>query len=91
VAAPFVPVVAVLPLAVAPAGLTVAVTATPLWLTALPLTSCSCTTGCGTTATPLGALPDGRVVNTSFVAAPALTLNGVLVAAVSSVELATRV
>src|SRR5256886_3110686 len=44
VAAPVVPVVAVLLLAVAPAGLGVAVTTTLLWLTGLPLASCSCTT-----------------------------------------------
>src|SRR2546423_11686584 len=53
VAAPVVPVVAVLLLAVAPAGLGVAVTTTLLWLTGLPLASCSCTAGCCANAWPL--------------------------------------
>src|SRR5205807_10575615 len=55
VAAPVVPVVAVLLLAVAPAGLGVAVTTTLLWLTGLPLASCSCTAGCCANAWPLRA------------------------------------
>jgi hypothetical protein len=48
VAAPFAPVVAVALVRVAPAGpvAIVAVTTVPLWLTALLLASCNCTTGC---------------------------------------------
>src|SRR2546422_820991 len=71
VATPFV-VVAVALLGVAPAGLTVAVTSTPLWLTALPLASRSCTTGCWAKATPLCAVAEGWVVSVSWVAAPAV-------------------
>src|SRR5437773_9779587 len=72
VAAPVVPVVAVLLLAVAPAGLGVAVTTTLLWLTGLPLASCSCTAGCCANAWPLRAVLEGGVVSTSRVAAPAV-------------------
>ena len=72
VAAPPVTVVAVLLLGVAPAGLTVAVTTTPLSFTGLLLASCNCTTGCWRSATPLWALLEGAVVSTSFVAAPAV-------------------
>src|SRR5207247_9674563 len=90
VAAPVVPVVAVLLLAVAPAGLGVAVTTTLLWLTGLPLASCSCTTGCCANGWPLCAVLEGGVVSTSLVAAAALTLNGPLVTGVSGAELATR-
>jgi hypothetical protein len=59
---------------VAPAGpeATVAVTTVPLWLTALLLASCSCTTGCGARAIPLCALLEGAVVSASFAATPAL-------------------
>jgi hypothetical protein len=49
-----------------------AVTAVPLSLTRLPFASSSCTTGCWANATPLCALPDGAVVSTSWVAAPAV-------------------
>src|SRR5438874_1292324 len=72
VAAPFDPVVAVLLLAVAPAGLGVAVTTTPIWLTGLPLASCSCTTGCCCSDAPLCAVLDGGVVSASRVAVPAV-------------------
>src|SRR5947207_1000366 len=72
VAAPFDPVVAVLLLAVAPAGLGVAVTTTPIWLTGLPLASCSCTTGCCCSGAPLCAVLDGGVVSASRVAVPAV-------------------
>src|SRR5437773_6334362 len=72
VAAPVVPVVAVLLLAVAPAGLGVAVTTTLLWLTGLPLASWSCTAGCCANAWPLRAVLEGGVVSTSRVAAPAV-------------------
>src|SRR5256886_4549986 len=72
VAAPVVPVVAVLLLAVAPAGLGVAVTTTLLWLTGLPLASCNCTAGCCANAWPLRAVLEGGVVSTSRVAAPAV-------------------
>src|SRR2546428_9202125 len=65
-------VVAVALLGVAPAGLTVAVTTTPLWLTGLPLASWSCSTGCWANATPLCAVLEGWVVSASFVAAPAV-------------------
>ena len=90
-AAPFVPVVAVLLLAVAPAGLAVAVTTTPPWLTGLPLASCNCTAGCGANGAPLRAVLDGVVVSTSLVAAAAVTLNCPLVTGVSGAELATSV
>src|SRR2546422_230171 len=63
---------AVLLLAVAPAGLGVAVTTTLLWLTGLPLASCSCTAGCCANAWPLRAVFEGGVVSTSRVAAPAV-------------------
>src|SRR5436309_9194312 len=72
VADPFEAVVAVALLGAAPAGLTVAVTTTPLWLTGLPLASWSWSTGCWTNATPLCAVLDGAVVRTSFFAAPAV-------------------
>src|SRR5947207_14495605 len=72
VAAPFDPVVAVLLLAVAPAGLGVAVTTTPIWLTGFPLASCSCTTGCCCSGAPLCAVLEGGVVSASRVAAPAV-------------------
>ena len=74
IAAPAVPVVAVLLLAVAPVGLAVAVTSTPLWLTTLPLASCSWTTGCWASGTPLDAAVEAWVVRTSWVAAPALSV-----------------
>src|SRR5436309_15887148 len=72
VADPFEAVVAVALLGVAPAGLTVAVTTTPLWPTGLPLASWSWSTGCWANATPLCAALDGAVVSASFVAAPAV-------------------
>src|SRR5207253_5258638 len=81
----------VLLLAVAPAGLGVAVTTTLLWLTGLPLASCSCTTGCCANGWPLCAVLEGGVVSASLVAAAALTLNGPLVTCVSGAELASRV
>src|SRR5213078_984927 len=63
---------AVLLVGVAPAGLAVAVTSTPLWLTGLPFASCSCTTGCCNNGAPLRAVLDGGVVSASCVAAPAV-------------------
>jgi len=72
VAEPFEAVVAVALLGVAPAGLTVAVTTTPLWLTGLPLPSWSWSTGCWTKATPLCAVLDGAVVKATRPAAPAV-------------------
>src|SRR2546422_6736166 len=65
-------VVAVALLGVAPAGLSVAVTTTPLWLTGLPLASSSWSTGCWANATPLCAALDGAVVKASRPAAPAV-------------------
>src|SRR5437773_4319068 len=59
-------------LGVAPAGLTVAVTTTPLWLTGLPLASWSWSTGCWANATPLCAALDGAVVKASRPGAPAV-------------------
>src|SRR2546422_10450706 len=53
---------------------TTAVTVTPLWLTGLPLASCSCTTGCWANGAPLCALLDGSVVIASFAAAPAVAV-----------------
>src|SRR6267378_2715954 len=72
VAAPVGPVVAVALLGVAAVGVTVAVTTTPLWLTGLLFASWSCTTGCCANGAPLGALLEGGVVSTRFVAAPAV-------------------
>src|SRR2546428_7421990 len=66
------PVVAAALVGVAPAGVTVAVTSTPLWLTGLPLASWSWTTGCCANATPLCAVAEGGVVSVSWVAALAL-------------------
>src|SRR2546426_7937057 len=57
---------------VAPAGLSVAVTTTPLWLTGLPLASSSWSTGCWANATPLCAALEGDVVKASRPAAPAV-------------------
>src|SRR2546428_2264020 len=72
VAMPLPLVVAVALLGVAPAGLSVAVTATPPWLTGLPLASSSCSTGCWANATPLCAALEGDVVKASRPAAPAV-------------------
>src|SRR5437667_806215 len=72
VADPFEAVVAVALLGVAPAGLTVAVTTTPLWPTGLPLASWSWSTGCWANATPLCAALDGGVVGASSVLQPAV-------------------
>src|SRR3989442_6974077 len=66
---PVAPVVAVALVGVAPAGVTVAVTSTPLWLMGLPLASRSCTTGCCAKATPLCAVAEGGVVSVDWVAA----------------------
>src|SRR5205809_1749024 len=63
---------AVLLLGAAPAGLTVAVTTTPLWLTGLPLASSSWSTGCWANATPLCPALDGGVVKATRPAAPAV-------------------
>src|SRR5204862_4549045 len=75
-AAPVAPVVAVALVSVAPAGpeATVAVTRSPLWLTGLPLASCTWTTGCWEKATPLWAELDGGVLSASLLAAPARTV-----------------
>src|ERR1051325_6479705 len=70
---PFVVAVSVPPRVPPPVAI-VAVTVTPLWLTALPLASRSCTTGCRAKATPLRALLDGSVVMHSCVAAPAVAV-----------------
>src|SRR2546421_10246460 len=59
-------------LAVAPAGLGVAVTTTLPALTGFPFASCNCSTGCGASAAPLRAVLGGGVVNASRVAAPAV-------------------
>src|SRR2546430_10205089 len=72
VALPLGSVVAVLLLAVAPAGFGVAVTTTPPWLTGLPFASWSWTTGCWANGAPLCAVAEGGVVRTSRVAAPAV-------------------
>src|SRR5438093_3874350 len=65
-------VVVVALLGAAPAGLTVAVTTTPLWLTGLPLASSSWSTGCWANATPLCPALDGAVVKATRPAAPAV-------------------
>jgi hypothetical protein len=44
-----------------------------LWFTELPLASCSCTTGCWASATPLWAVLEGAVVSASCAADPGLT------------------
>src|SRR5436309_10950643 len=72
VATPLPLVVAVALLGAAPAGLTVAVTTTPLWLTGLPLASSSWSTGCWAKATPLCPALDGAVVKATRPAAPAV-------------------
>src|SRR5205809_1184419 len=59
-------------MAVAPAGLGVAVTTTPPWLTGLPFASWSWTTGCCASGAPLRAVADGGVVSASLFAAPAV-------------------
>src|SRR5256886_16306598 len=74
VALPLGSVVAVLLLAVAPAGFGVAVTTTPPWLTGLPFASWSWTTGCCTNGAPLCAVLDGGLVITSRVAAPGVAV-----------------
>ena len=70
------PVVVAEALASVPPGplATTAVTVTPLWLTGLPLASCSCTTGCWANGAPLCALLEGSVVIASFAAAPAVAV-----------------
>ena len=75
-ATPVAPVVAVALVSVAPAGpeAIVAVTRSPLWLTGLPLASCTWTTGCWEKATPLWAELDGGVLSASLLAAPALNV-----------------
>ena len=78
-------------LAVAPAGATVAVTVTLLWLTGLLFASWSWTTGCWASATPLCALVEGWVVSTSFVAAPAEMAKAVLLLPVRPVAAAVSV
>lgn len=60
----------------------VAVTWTPLWLTALPPASRSWITGCWPNPTPLCAELDGCVVIVSFVAGPVDRLIALEVAAV---------
>src|SRR5437764_14869030 len=82
VAAPVGPVVAVLLLAVAPAGLGVAVTTTLPALTGFPFASCNCTTGCCCSGAPFRAVLDGGVVSASLVAVPAFTLTVQLVTVV---------
>src|SRR5256885_14924025 len=73
-AAPFDPVVADGLSTVAPLGpdAIVAVTTVPLWLTGLPLTSWTWSTGCCANAAPLCAVFEGWVVMPSWVAAPAV-------------------
>src|SRR5207253_7862402 len=65
-------VVAVLFLAVAPAGLGVAVPTTRPGLTGFPLASWRWTPGCAPIAAPLCARLDGGVVSASLFAAPAV-------------------
>src|SRR2546425_1261691 len=64
-----------------------AVTVTPDWLTGLPASSRSCTTGCCANAIPLWAEAEGCVVSVSCVAAPAPTVIVPDVAPVSPVAL----
>src|SRR5947199_4437166 len=65
-------VVAVALLGAAPAGLTVAVTTTPLWLPGSPFPSSCCSAGCSANATPLCPALDGAVVKATRPAAPAV-------------------
>ncbi len=76
VAAPLPVVVAAAFVTVAPVGpvATTAVTVTPAWLTALPLASRSCRTGCWSKAAPLCAVADGCVLIVSWVAVPAVAV-----------------
>src|SRR5947207_8677384 len=71
VATPLLFVAAVrVPPSVPPPVAIAAVTATPVWLTALPLASRRCTTGCWTKASPLCAVADGGVLIVTWVAVP---------------------
>ena len=68
-------VVAVAPLSVTPGGAPVIAADTVTFgsLTAFPLASLSCTTGCGLSATPACAVPAGCVLSVSCVLEPALS------------------
>src|SRR5437588_9389 len=70
---PFVVALSVPP-SVPPPVAIAAVTVTWAWLTALPLASRSCTTGCWANATPLCAVLEGWVVRLNWVAAPAVAV-----------------
>src|SRR5437016_47745 len=76
VAAPLPVVVAAAFVSVAPVGpvAITAVTVVPAWLTALPLASRSCSTGCWSKATPLCAVADGCVLIVSWVGVPAVAV-----------------
>ena len=69
----------------------VAVTTVPLWLTGLPLTSWTWSTGCCANAAPLCAVFEGWVVMPSWVATPAVMEIVVDVAAASPEALKLRV
>ena len=81
---PFVVAVSVPPRVPPPVAIA-AVTVTWAWLTALPLASRSCTTGCWANATPLCADADGWVVMVSCVGPPASSVIVPEVMAVSPV------
>src|SRR5438093_4185378 len=70
------PVVVAEALASVPPGplATTAVTVTPLWLTGLPLASCSCTTGCWANGAPLCALLEGHASVLHSLTTPACPL-----------------
>ena len=81
------PVVVAEALASVPPGplATTAVTVTPLWLTGLPLASCSWSTGCWAKGAPLCALLEGWVLSASWLAVPAPSVIPLDVTAVSPV------
>src|SRR5438309_12017101 len=88
IAPPLAFVVAVDEASVAPFGPVkiVAVTTTPVWLTGLPLASCSCTAGCRASTTPLCAAVEGCVTSASLFAAATDTRKSVAVSALAPNE-----
>src|SRR3954470_13995778 len=84
-------VAGVVPPSVPPPVAIAAATETPDWLTLLPDTSRSWTTGCRGNATPPSAFADGCVVIASWVAEPAVMLMAVDVTLVNDVPEKLRV
>ena len=93
VATPFVAASVTVPLSVPPGPPFVPIASVMLAVdpvTVFPFASCTVTTGCVAQLTP-DAPPPGCVVNTTFVALPALMLNALLVAPVSPLLAAVSV